>query len=293
MDKKRNSFVAMFVVVCLWGLDYSVAKCALDVFEPLNLMFFKYAGGLITITALKLICGSKFTIRKKDLIFFVLCSLTGQVFYYFCEYTAMRYIHVSLITIILSFVPILSIIIERIIFKIKLSFKMITGLVVCVIGVALIIGADLHMMLGGRALGYMLAFGAVLSWNAYNFITARISKKYDELTMAFNQLLCTVLISMPYAIKVMPPAEQFTPSIIISLAYLGLISAGLGYFIYVKGIADLGPTIPSMFINFLPVTSTVFGWMILGQTLSPLQLLGGAIVIISSCLVIAEKRKIK
>ena len=283
----------MFVLVFMWGLDYSVAKNALEVFRPLNLMFFKYLGGLIVITAIKVAAERRFTVRKKDIIFFVLCSLTGQVLYYFCEYTAMEYIPVALITIILSFVPIISILIERVFFKTKMSVRIITGLVVCVIGVGLVIGADFKSLFSGRALGYLLAFGAVISWNMYNFITARISRTYTELTMAFDQLLCTVLISLPYAAAVMPPAEEFTPQIILSLVYLGVGSAGTGYIIYVRGVKYLGPTISSLFSNFLPVTSTCFGWLILGQSLGVMQIAGGMIVIVSACYVIIEKSRLQ
>ena len=283
----------MFVLVFMWGLDYSVAKNALEVFRPLNLMFFKYLGGLIVITAIKVAAERRFTVRKKDIIFFVLCSLTGQVLYYFCEYTAMEYIPVALITIILSFVPIISILIERVFFKTKMSVRIITGLVVCVIGVGLVIGADFKSLFSGRALGYLLAFGAVISWNMYNFITARISRTYTELTMAFDQLLCTVLISLPYAAAVMPPAEEFTPQIILSLVYLGVGSAGTGYIIYVRGVKYLGPTISSLFSNFLPVTSTFFGWLILGQSLGVMQIAGGMIVIVSACYVIIEKSRLQ
>ncbi len=293
MDKKRLTFILMFVLVLMWGLDYSVAKNALEVFKPLNLMFFKYFGGLIVITVIKLIAERKFTIRKKDIVFFVLCSLTGQVLYYFCEYTAMEYIPVALITIILSFVPIVSILIERVFFKTKLSVRIIAGLVICVAGVALVIGADFKSLFQGRILGYLLAFGAVISWNMYNFITAKISQTYTELTMAFNQLLCTVLISLPYAAAVMPPAEAFTPQIILSLAYLGVGSAGTGYLICVRGVKYLGPTISSLFSNFLPVTSTFFGWLILGQSIDGMQIAGGAIVILSACYVIIEKNRLQ
>lgn len=293
MDKKRLTFILMFVLVFMWGLDYSVTKNALEVFRPLNLMFFKYLGGLIVITAIKVAAERRFTVRKKDIIFFVLCSLTGQVLYYFCEYTAMEYIPVALITIILSFVPIISILIERVFFKTKMSVRIITGLVVCVIGVGLVIGADFKSLFSGRALGYLLAFGAVISWNMYNFITARISRTYTELTMAFDQLLCTVLISLPYAAAVMPPAECFTPQIILSLAYLGVGSAGTGYLIYVRGVKYLGPTVSSLFSNFLPVTSTFFGWLILGQSLGIMQIAGGLIVIVSACYVIIEKSRLQ
>ena len=107
--------------------------------------------------------------------------------------------------------------------------------------------------------------------------------------MAFNQLLCTVLISLPYAAAVMPPAECFTPKIILSLVYLGVGSAGTGYLIYVRGVKYLGPTISSLFSNFLPVTSTFFGWLILGQSLGVMQIAGGLIVIVSACYVKNEK----
>ena len=76
------------------------------------------------------------------------------------------------------------------------------------------------------------------------------------------------------------------------LAYLGLGSAGFGYLILVRGIRDLGPTISAMFTNFLPVTSTVFGWLILGEHLGMLQIIGGVIVVIASCIVISEKGKL-
>lgn len=183
-----------------------MAKNVLEVFRPLNLMFFKYFGGLIVITLIKAVAERKFTIRKKDIIFFVMCSLTGQVLYYFCEYTAMEYIPVALITIILSFVPIISILIERVFFKTKLSVSIIAGLVVCVIGMG---------------------------------------------------------------------------------------SAGTGYLIYVRGVKYLGSTISSLFSNFLPVTSTFFGWLILGQSLGVMQIAGGLIVIVSACYVIIEKSRLQ
>lgn len=292
MDPKKVSSLLMLVLVTLWGLDYSVAKTALEVFRPLNLMFFKYAGGLVVMFILKLAIDRKFTVRKQDIVMFILCALVGQVMYYFCEYSAMEYIPVSLITIILAFVPIVSILIERIAFKRKFSAKMAVWLLVCIIGIALVIGADFRILLQGKAIGYLLAFGAVMCWNAYNFLTEKISEHYTSLTMSFNQLLCTTLISLPYAIHVMPPASEFTPNLILRLAYLGMGSAGLGYLILVRGIRDLGPTISAMFTNFMPVTSTIFGWLILGEHLGWLQIVGGLIVIVASCIVISEKGKL-
>ena len=292
MDQKKATALLMLIPVTLWGLDYSIAKGALEVFRPLNLMFFKYAGGVVVMFVLKLLLDRKFTVQKKDIIFFLLCALTGQILYYFCEYGAMAYIPVSLITIILSFVPIVSILIERIVFQRKFSAKIVASLIVCVIGVALVIGADFRVLLQGKIIGYLLAFGAVISWNAYNFLTERISGHYTSLTMSFNQMVCTTLISLPYAMHVMPQASEFTPGLIFRLIYLGMGSAGIGYLILMRGIRDLGATVASVFTNFLPVTSTIFGWMILGEHLGVIQILGGIIVVAASCIVISEKGKV-
>lgn len=292
MDQKKVTALLMLIPVTLWGLDYSIAKGALEVFQPLNLMFFKYAGGAVVMFVLKLLLDRKFTVRKKDIIFFVMCALTGQILYYFCEYGAMEYIPVSLITIILSFVPIVSILIERIVFHRKFSAKIIAPLIVCVIGVTLVIGADFRVLLQGRALGYLLAFGAVISWNAYNFLTERISGHYTSLTMSFNQMVCTALLSFPYAMHVMPPASEFSVGLIMKLVYLAVGSAGIGYLVLMRGIRDLGATVASVFTNFLPVTSTIFGWMILGEHLGVVQIIGGIIVVGASCIVISEKGKV-
>ena len=155
------------------------------------------------------------------------------------------------------------------------------------------IGTDFRLLLQGRLTGYLLAFGAVISWNCYNFITAKVSENYDSATMSFTQLTCTVLLIMPYALHNMPPIEDFTPGVIGGIIYLGCVSAGIGFFIMVNGLKVLGPTISAMFSNFLPVTATFFGWLFLGETIGILQFAGGAVVIASSCVVIAEKGKME
>lgn len=111
--------------------------------------------------------------------------------------------------------------------------------------------------------------------------------------MTFNQLLCTILILLPYALHNMPETESFTPGIIGGIIYLGLGSAGMGYLILVRGLKVLGPTISAMFSNFLPVTATFFGWLFLGESIGAVQIVGGVIVIISSCVVIKEKGKME
>lgn len=288
---KTIVYILMSFLVTTWGFDYVVAKHALELFQPLTLLSLKYAIGLIPVLIIKLKTDRKTIVRKKDIPMFILCSIFGEILYFACEYTAMDFIPVSLITIILAFVPAFAIIIERVVFKKKASKAMTAGVIVCVLGVALIIGVDIELLLQGRWIGYLLAFGAVLSWNAYNFLTASLHENYTSITMTCTQLICTSLIILPYALHNMPPAESFTPPIIAGLIYLGVMNAGIGFLISVRSLHVIGPTASAMFSNFLPVTSTFFGWVFLHEAITGWQILGGIIVIASACVVIREKGK--
>ncbi|MCI8646171.1 MAG: DMT family transporter [Firmicutes bacterium] len=291
--EKLLTYVLMSLLVTAWGFDYVVAKNVLKLFEPLTLLFLKYFIGLILVFTIKMKTDRKGMVRKKDIPLFILCSLCGEIIYYFCEYTAMDYMPVSLITIILAFVPALSIIIEKVLFKRRVTRAMVIGIAVCIFGIVLVIGVDFQILFQGRIIGYLLAFGAVFSWNAYNFLTASLHEKYTSITLTCTQLICTALLILPYAIHTMPSFAAFTPGIIGSLLYLGLVNAGLGFMITVRALHVIGPTSTALFSNFLPITSTFFGWLMLNESISGLQLAGGVLVIIAACVVIKEKGKME
>ena len=283
----------MVFQVTAWGFDYVVAKQALELLKPLSLLFLKYIIGLVLVLILKMKLDRKSMVRKKDIPLFILCSIFGEIMYYFCEYSALDYLPISLITIVLAFVPALSIIIERILYKQQASRKMMAGVIICILGVVLIIGVDMELILQGRWMGYMFAFGAVFMWNAYNFLTASLHDNYTSITLTCTQLICTSLILLPYALHNLPPMEAFTPGVVGGLIYLGIVNVGLGFLITVRGLHVVGPTTSAMFSNFLPVTSTFFGWLFLNESITGLQVVGGIIVIASACLVIREKGKIE
>lgn len=280
----------MIVLVFAWGFDYVVAKQALLTLDSLTLMFFKYSAGFVVILILKLKM-DRVLIRKKDIPIFLACAIFGEIGYFFFEYNAMDYLPISLITILLSFVPIVSLLTEKILYNRRITRFMTIGVITCTLGVALVIGADFRLMFSGRLIGYALAFGAVSSWNAYNFITAAVHDRYTSITVTFYQLTFAVLLLFPYAITHLPAAADVTQEVILGIIYLGVISTGIGFYIQVRALHIIGVTPSAMFSNLLPVTSTFFGWIVFKEWITPLQLIGGVVIIVSAALVIREKEK--
>ncbi|MDR1028176.1 MAG: DMT family transporter [Clostridiales Family XIII bacterium] len=290
-ESKRSGYLLMIMLVFFWGFEYIVAKSALDACKPITLVFFKYSVGFVVLTVIKLARDRRLPFRKKDIPFFLICAIFGDIFYYGCEYGALTYLPVSVVTIILAFVPAVSIVAEIFVYKRKPTVAIVAGIVVCAAGVGLVVGADFTELLKGGAIGYLLAFFAVISWNIYNFITAKLTGHYNPLDLTLYQLAAAILLSAPYAAFNLPDVALADPSLILAIAYLGVVSSAFGFMIYVNAVAVIGVTPSSLFSNMLPVTSTFFGWIFLRETISFAQIMGGVIVIAAGSVVIWLKGK--
>lgn len=290
MKETAKAHLLMILLLCAWGFDYVPAKYGLSVLTPMQLVFFRYMVGAIVVAVIMLIKKIPFMIKKKDIPLFIICALFGQVAYFWCEYTALEMMQASLISIVLSLMPVVSIGIERVVFKRKTNGKIIAGSLVCVFGVILVMGGDFGILLTGRGYGYILCFAAVLLWNVYNHITASL-EGYNAFAVTFVQMFTATLLLLPAVIISPPEFNAFTPMVIGGIIYIGIVDGGLGLLVLVYVLQKLGATTSALYSDFLPVTTAIFGWAFLHESINSIQLLGGIVVIAAGYIVIKEKGK--
>ncbi len=296
MKRKKEKRLMYFYMICLiimWSFDYIVAKHALETLEPLVLLYLKYSVALFFMMLIKQVIDRGLKLQKRDILTLLACSVLGEILYFYCEYSAMEYLTVSVISILLAFIPALSILSEIVIYKKNPSVKLVVGVVICGIGVAMVIGVDFKELFNGKIIGYLLVLGALFSWNAYNFITAALHDRYSSISLTVLQLGCTLVILAPYVVMNLPKLSDFTPGTIGGIIYLGVFGAGLGFLIQVRALHVIGPTATSLFSNFLPISTTALGWYFLNETISFIQIIGGIVIITSGYFVIREKGKME
>jgi len=289
--ERKVMYALMSLVIILWGIGFPVVKFTLETLDPLSILFYRYLIVFWILLIYKKIKIGGGLIKKEDLPLYIVCAIVGDLIYFYSEYTAMDYLPVSLLSIIITLTPMLSVVTERVLYKKKTSLKAIVGIIICVVGVALIIGVDFEILLQGRLFGYILAFVCVFTFNVWNFMTASLHEKYDTITLMLNQMLCAIILLLPHAIYNLPEAAEVTSALIWQMVFLAVINSGFSFFVTVRALHVLGPTTTTLFANFLPVTTTIFGWLLLNETISPLQIIGGIIVILAGYIVIKEKGK--
>ena len=60
----------------------------------------------------------------------------------------------------------------------------------------------------------------------------------------------------------------------VEIGYLALLPTALGYALYYRGVRDVGPTTASIMMFLVPISGATLAWLLLGQTLQGLQIVG-------------------
>lgn len=145
-----------------------------------------------------------------------------------------------------------------------------------VLGVALLlIGPDAALDPVGIAAG----LGGAASMAAGTVLSRKWQPPVSALSFTAWQLTAGGLILLPIALSVEPPLPPLTATNLTGLLWLGVIGAAASYVLWFRGVARLEPGAVSMLGMMSPMTAVILGWVVLGQSLSPLQGLGAAIVL--------------
>jgi len=133
-------------------------------------------------------------------------------------------------------------------------------------------------LLAGVGGAVSMAFGTVLS---KKWLNEDKSNLVSPLTFTAWQLVAGGVLLLPAAAILEPSLPNLSNENIFGLIYLGLIGAGLTYLLWFRGLAQLTPNAIAPLGFLSPVTAVLLGWIVLGQSLSTLQLAGSAIIFFS------------
>ena len=66
-----------------------------------------------------------------------------------------------------------------------------------------------------------------------------------------------------------------------NILFLAIICSAIGYFLYSFALKNLDVTVTTIYLNLTPIIGILSGYLILNESILPLQLLGGFLVILS------------
>lgn len=129
-------------------------------------------------------------------------------------------------------------------------------------------------------IGLMAGTGSAAFMAAGTVLTRKWQPPVSLLTFTAWQLSAGGLL-LPIAMVYEPPLPDLSQQNLIGFLYLGLVGAIFTYFLWFRGIARLEPAVVSALGFLSPVSAVILGWVLLGQSLTALQLFGAMVVLAS------------
>ncbi|QLQ99122.1 EamA family transporter [Providencia alcalifaciens] len=131
------------------------------------------------------------------------------------------------------------------------------------------------------ATGIIAGLGGALSMAAGTVLSRHWQPPVSALTFTSWQLTAGGVVLLPFALLLEPALPSLSVLNIVGLSYLTLIGGALTYALWFRGLAILGPSSVASLGFLSPMSAVILGWLWLDQQLSPLQLLGMLVILLS------------
>lgn len=160
-------------------------------------------------------------------------------------------------------------------------------------GAAGLASAGLFLLSTGGSLrlapGDALEFGGSILWALHVILIGRLVARYPVALIAIGQYLICGLLNLAAASLVgVPQALAGMAQGWWAVLYTGVLSIGVGYTLQVFGQREAPPADAAILLSMEAVFAALFGWLLLGEILSPMQLLGCALMVAG--MVLAQAR---
>ncbi|MEM6254872.1 MAG: DMT family transporter [Cyanobacteria bacterium P01_D01_bin.156] len=142
---------------------------------------------------------------------------------------------------------------------------------------------------GGQfLLGIALAFGAAFSYAGYAILAKSIVGRMEAIAIAtYSFTIAALMLSPTLALH---PSFDIWLQALPFLLYLGIITTGLGYGIYMLGIRSTPATIAGIGVLLEPLTASLLGIFVFRETLG-WSGLGGAVLLMIGLLYTQKKSR--
>ncbi len=278
-------YFKLLMTAFFWGGTFVAGRVLADSAGPYSAAFIRFAVASFFLCVITCkIEGRLPRIGRKQFLNLFLLGMTGVFAYNVFFFKGLKLISAGRAAVIIANNPIIISVLSAIVFKEKLGFLKISGILISVSGavIALSKGNPAQLFAAGPGVGDLIIFGCVLSWAAYSLIGKTVMESFSPMaSVACSSAIGAVCLFIPACIEGML-SDIFTYSLAdwISLVYLGIFGTVVGFVWYYEGIKTIGPARASIFINFVPLSAIVLAFVILGEPVS-LSLLMGVILVIT------------
>ncbi|MGZ2370063.1 DMT family transporter [Ancylomarina sp. YFZ004] len=280
-QKSLLVYGSLILAMLFWSFSFIWTKIVFLVYNPITTVFLR----LFISSILLFIIGKGFKqisrIEKKDRLSILALAFFEPFLYFLGESFGLKYVSSTIGAVIISTIPLFSPIAAYYFHKEKLGKMNILGILISIIGVAIII-FNKSFSLIVSPIGLTCLFIAVGSAVGYSVVLKKLAAKYNPVTLVTYQNTLGMIYFLPlflildwqHFIQAVPTQEVLT-----ALLLLAVFGSTLAFICFTYGLNHLGITKSNIFINVIPVFTAIFAYFVIDESLSFQKIIGMMVVI--------------
>ena len=273
--------ILLFTMAVIWGINFVVVKYATQVFSPVAFTGLRVGTAAVFLLLVALIRG-RFALPRRDVIGLLLVGVIGNGLYQLFFVHGVARTRAGNAALIVGAAPAFIALFARVRGLERVKRMTLVGIALSVIGVGLVIAGSASPSNGQTTLlGSVLVFCGVLSWTVYTVMLQPYTKRIDVIKLS---AITMVGGAVPLLVASTPALMDTNWSAIgrggwLALFYSSVISMGVAYFFWYRGLRVLGPTRTAVYTNLQPIIALLVAWAFIGETPTIFQGVGAATIV--------------
>jgi drug/metabolite transporter (DMT)-like permease len=273
--------VLLLMMAAIWGANFVVVKYATHIFSPVAFTGLRVGVAALFLLGFALARGG-FSLSRRDVIQLLFLGVIGNGIYQLLFVHGVARTRAGNASLIVGAAPAFIALVARARGMERVKRMTLFGIALSIIGVALVILGSARSAEGQTTLlGSVLVFLGVLAWTLYTILLQPYTERIDVIQLSAITLvggaIPLVVASMPALVAT--DWSAVGPGGWLAVFYSSVISMGVAYFFWYRGLRVLGPTRTAVYSNLQPIVALLVAWAILGEIPTIFQGVGTVTII--------------
>jgi drug/metabolite transporter (DMT)-like permease len=281
---------AIFAVV-VWGGTFIATKIALKEVSPATIVWLRFAMGVVILGA-TVILRKQFAFPEKgEWAYFALLGFIGVTFHQWLQANGLKTAQATTTAWIVASTPVFIAILGWLVLKEKMGWVRSGGIALAAAGVLLVVSkGNLGALFTGKegTIGDLLVFISAPNWAVYTILSRRELARHPAARMMFFVMLFGWLFTSVWIFGFGPGISEIghlTFSGWSAILMLGVLGSGLAYIAYYDALQALPASQLGAFLNIEPLVTALLAAVMIGERITIISLIGGAVIIFGVWLV--------
>jgi drug/metabolite transporter (DMT)-like permease len=280
MNQRLVGILSGLGAASIWGGMYVVSKVVLEIIPPFSLVTLRLVLGAAALAIILLIRGFP-PISRRQLLNVLGVGFVGYGISLSLQFLGTKMSTAANGSLVTSATPAFVLLFAWLLLGERITARRLLALLVATLGVVAVIDPRLARLDPDLFLGNLFLIGAAVTWALYSVLVRKVARDTEMMLFTLIAFLGGLPVTAPasaWEIATIGVSEEISLGVVGGVLFLGIVSTALAMVLWNTAFALVDAGAVSLTFFAQPVVGTILGWILLGERISPLFLLGGALI---------------